>query len=59
MCAEGLFGFKEAGGSEKVRSRVFFLLKNVNLCVSFRCLVGSWEVKVKKYIVFFGVLLVM
>ena len=31
----GLFRFKEVSGSEEVRSKIFFLLEDVNLCVSF------------------------
>ena len=52
-----MFGFKEVGGSEEVG--IFFLLE-MRICVYlFQCLVGSWEVKVEKYIVFFGIWLVM
>ena len=54
-----LFGCREVGGSEKVRSRILFLLENETFLCFFRCLIGNWEVKVEKYIVFSGVWLVM
>ena len=54
-----LFGFKEVGGSEDVGSK-FFPFWKMRICVYlFWCLVGSWEVEVESYIVFFSVWLVM
>ena len=48
----------QVSGSEEVGSMFFFLLKNV--CVHlFQYLVGGWKVKVKIYIVFSGVWLIM